>query len=49
MTKNTMKRGICSPGLSVNPDRMNVVGVVQFPEAIGFHWGAIRHLEQEYK
>lgn len=46
MAKNTMKRGICSLGLSVNPDRMNVVGDVQFPEAIGFHWCAVCHPEK---
>ncbi|POI24730.1 hypothetical protein CIB84_011520 [Bambusicola thoracicus] len=44
MAKNTMKRGICSLGLSVNPDRMNVVGVVQFPETIVFHCTALNEL-----
>jgi len=33
MAKNTMKRGICSLGLPVNPDRMNMAGVVQFVSA----------------
>jgi len=26
---------------------MNVVGVVQFPEAIGFHWCAVCHQEKQ--